>query len=204
MYFLLLARVLSKGGIGMKLKIGEKVYLQKYDVAYILNDVNSVPASIFEESLSLEDEDGERGFFFMDGPRDSLSFECAFERPGSIKWLMEQEWILDYEEYAETPLAELEAFGERLNDEYLDFIREFNAHDDAYREKHLDEESEKKRNLEHKISSVGALIALRQGKVKFSFPDEYQDKAASDTADAASIPKKKPGFFARLFSRNAQ
>ena len=184
----------------MKLKIGDKVYLQKHEVAYIMNDLNSFPGGILQETFGDEDS----GFFFMNGPVDGFRFECVYKEPANVKWLMEQDWIVDYDEFAEMPLAELEALQERLKAERSAGIDEFNAKDEAYREAHFREESDRFDKLGHKIASLGDLIGFRKGEFKFVFPDEYQGKTTSGASGATSTSKKKPGFFARLFGRGAQ
>ena len=185
----------------MKLKIGDKVYLQKHEVAYIMNDLNSFPGSILQETFGDEDS----GFFFMNGPVDGFRFECVYKEPENVKWLMEQEWIVDYDEYVEMPLAELEALQERLKVKRSADIDEFNAKDETYREAHFDEESDKFDKLGHKIASLGDLIEFRKGEVEFVFPNEYQGKTAIPSASSTtSTPQKKPSFFARLFGRGAQ
>ena len=50
MLFILLIITILKEGLGMKLKIGDKVYLQKHEVAYIMNDLNSFPGGILPQS----------------------------------------------------------------------------------------------------------------------------------------------------------
>ena len=185
----------------MKLKIGDKVYLQKHEVAYIMNDLNSFPGGILQETFGDEGS----GFFFMNGPVDGFRFECVYKEPENVKWLIEQDWIVDYDEYAEMPLAELEALQERLKAERSADIDEFNAKDEAYREAHFDEESDRFDKLGHKIVSLGYLIKFRKGEVEYVFPDEYQGKTAiSGASGATSTPQKKLGFFARLFGRGAQ
>ena len=186
----------------MKLKIGDKVYLQKYEVAHIMHELNGFPGGILNETFG-SDEDS--SFFFMNGPTDGFRFECVYKKHENVKWLMEQDWIVDYDEYAEMPLAELGAFQERLKAERSADIGEFNAKDEAYRETHFDEQSDKFDKLGHKIASLGYLIRFRKGEIKFGFPDEHQSKTAiSSASSATSTPQKKPGFFARLFGRGAQ
>ena len=200
--FLLLAITILKEGLGMKLKIGDRVYLQKYEVAHIMHKLNGFPCGILEETFN-NDEDS--SFFIMNGPTDGFRFECVYKEPANVKWLMEQDWIVDYDEYAEMPLAELEALQERLKAECSADIDEFNAKDEAYREAHFSEESDKFDKLGHKIASLGYLIKFRKGEVKCVFPDEYQGKTAIPGASSAtSTPQKKPSFFARLFGRGAQ
>ena len=184
----------------MKVKVDENVYLQKYEVAHIMHDLSSFPATVMNEAFG----DGEDSFFFMNGPADGFRFESVFKNPASVKWLMEQDWIVDYDEYSEMPLPELEALVERLKSEHDAGIDEFNARDEAYREKHFEEISDKFHKDSHKISSLDDLISARKGKVTFVFPDGYQGKTTPDASGATSTPQKKPNFFARLFGRGAQ
>ena len=185
----------------MKLKIGDRVYLQKYEVAYIMHELNGFPTGILDETFS-GDEDS---LFFLNGPTDGFRFEGIYKEPENVRWLMKQDWIVDYDEYAEMPLAELEALQERLEAERSADIDEFNAKDEAYREAHFDEESDRFDKLGHKIISLGYLIKFRKGEVEYVFPDEYQSKTAiSGASGATSTPQKKLGFFARLFGRGAQ
>jgi len=199
--FSLLVITILKEELGMKLKIGDRVYLQKYEVAHIMHELNGFPGGILDETFG-SDEDS---FFFMNGPTDGFRFECIYKEPENVKWLMEQDWIVDYDEYAKMPLAELEALQERLKAERSANIDEFNTKDEAYREAHFDEESDRFDKLGYKIVSLGYLIKFRKGEVECVFPDEYQSKTAiSGASDATSTPQKKLGFFARLFGRGAQ
>lgn len=152
----------------MKLKIGDTVYLQKYEVAYITHELVSYPSSIFQEMFGDED-----GLFSMDYPVDRFHFACVFKRPENVKWLMEQDWFVDYDEYAKKPLSELIALMDCLNEEYYASIDEFNAKDAVYRKKHLGDIEDKLNKLSHKAASIGDLIMFRKGRVEFVFPDEY-------------------------------
>ena len=184
----------------MKLKIGDKVYLQKYDVAYILHDLKAFPSGVLNETF----DDNQCKAFIMNGPADGFQFKCIYKDPINVKWLMEQDWIVDYDEYSEMPLPELETLVERLKLEHDAGIGEFNARNEAYRKKHFEEIGDKFHKDRHKISSLGYLISARKGKVTFVFPDGYQKKTTPGASGATSTSKKKPSFFARLFGRGAQ
>ena len=185
----------------MKLKIGDSVYLQKYEVAHIMHKLNGFPSGILDETFC-GDEDS---LFFMNGLTDGFRFEYIYKEPENVRWLMKQDWIVDYDEYAEMPLAELEALQEHLKAEHSADIDEFNTKDEAYREAHFDEESDRFDKLGHKIVSLGYLIKFRKGEVECVFPDKYQSKATiSGASSATSTPQKKLGFFTRLFGRGAQ
>ncbi len=185
----------------MKLKIGDKVYLQKYEVVYILHKLNSFPASIMQETFGGDDND----YFFVNGSADGFRFACVYEEPESVRWLMEQDWIVDYDVYIEMSLDELKVLQETFKAEYSAGIDEFNAKDEAYKETHFEEENEKLDNLGHKIISFGNLISFCKGEVKFGFPDEYQGiTTILGASGATSISQKRFNFFARLFGRDAQ
>lgn len=49
--FLLLVITILKEGLGMKLKIGDKVYLQKYEFAHIMHELNGFPGGILDETF---------------------------------------------------------------------------------------------------------------------------------------------------------
>ena len=203
----------------MKIKIGEKVYLQKYDVAYITHCLDGFPGPIVQELFG----DGE--MFFMNGMEDGFRFDCIFSDPRNAKWLMEQDWIVDYDEYIKMPIDEFEGLIQRLAVEHDLEIDEFNNKDEEYRKEHFKEEHERFKKDSHKISSLDNLFQARKGKVKFVCPEEYQGKTTPDScedkirdavhkkaraaqvdgrADESNTSRKKLGFFGRLFGRGAR
>ncbi len=189
----------------MKLKIGDVVYLQKYEIAHIMHNLTRIPYDIIQETFNDDDDD----FFCMDGPNDGFWFRCAYIYPKNIEWFMQQDWIIDYSWYAKMPLKELEAIRERLEVECATSIDKFNAKSKAYRKAHFEEKNDAFSKFEHKIASLGYLIDHLKGETTFTFPEGYQDEAAtprsSDEAPCnVSTPSEKPSFFVRLFSRSAQ
>ena len=179
----------------MKLKIGEIVYLQTYEVTNISHRPDGTPYSMFDEIFSGGSSDG----FIMNGPEDGFRFAFAFKNPENVAWLMEQSWIVDFDVFSKMELDELEQLYERLRTARRTGIEEFNAKDDAYRKEHHREKLDFYDKLGHKVASLSALIGYRKGEIKFVFPNGYQNAA---NAVNASKNKKKPGFFARLFGRH--
>lgn len=177
----------------MKLKIGDKVYLQKYDVAFILSEVSEIPASFPNEVFG----NNEKGYFCMDIEENGFRFENVFESKSCVDWLMAQDWLVDYDEHVKDSLSELEALALSLKSSYNTGALEFNAHDEEYKTKRYEAESERYGKLRHKITSIECLIASRKGTIKFGFPPGYQDKAKYETPP----PPKKQSFFKRLFGR---
>lgn len=59
----------------MKIRIDDIVYLQKYEVTYIMHEVDNVPGSVLKECFG----GGEDGCFFMRDLGDGFRFDCAFK-----------------------------------------------------------------------------------------------------------------------------
>ena len=183
----------------MKLKIGNKVYLQKYEVAYIMYNLTELPGSFLDETFS----DDDHKFFFMNSAADGLRFDYAYEDPQNVAWLMEQDWIVDYAEYAKTSFDDIKSLVSNLRMHRESAIDEFNSKSEDYRRTHYDEESAKFDRSAHKISSLEKIIEYRQGEVEFVFPNVYREKSAAEPSKNPATPKK-PNFFTRLFSRSAR
>ena len=157
----------------MKIKIGEKVYLQKYDIARLMQSHCAIPSSLFAE-LFLNNE-----VFFVNGTSDAWRFDCVFEQPENVEWLMGQDWIVDYDKYVVMAISDLEKLADRIDLEQPADMKE------------LDENR-------HKVSSIHTLVAAIRGEIVFVYPEGYKEPFGSQ---ATAKPAKKPGFFARLFGR---
>ncbi len=94
----------------MKLRIGNKVYLQKYDVVFITRELSSFPMSLFDEVFRDEAP------FIMMNFEDGLRFACVFEDSKNVEWLMAQDYFVDFEQYKEMPASELKALRTRLEE----------------------------------------------------------------------------------------
>ena len=169
----------------MKLKVGEKVYLQNYDIAFIVYELDSLPIEISNELFSKND------IFHTSGRNNNLRFEYSFEDPEAIEWLMSRDWIIDFDEYIDKSLSELESLLDQLCSEHSAKTGEFNTKSVEYRKEHYDEETDEYNKREHRIDSLHLLINFRKGEIGFVFPKEYQNSAVTSTP-------KKPGFFAWL------
>ncbi len=169
----------------MKLKVGNKVYLQKYEVAHIMDGSGSwVPSGIIRELYSNND-----GYKFMNNlDTDGFRFDCVFEEPRNVAWLMRQDWIVSYNKYANISLSKLETNQRRLKarlsvavDEFYNSGRTYagtnfaTGHDrlSAYMKAHFIKEHDRLDKLGFKIASLGAFISFRKGEVEFVFPDGY-------------------------------
>lgn len=172
----------------MKIKIGEKVYLQKYEIEYIMRNLNSFPMGVIKELLDGKSED--EFFLPMGNLEYGLNFEYAFDNRDVVEWLMSQDWIIDYDEYAGMAVADLESLAARLDTERYDMMRKFNDEDEEYREKYLNEECDKFSRLDHKAVSFRRMAAFRNGKLNFVFPGGCIRRSVAGVFGNAKMLKK--------------
>jgi len=67
----------------MKIKIGDKVYLQKYEVLRLIKDDITVPGCMAHEYI------GDEGYLEVHSEKDEYDFACCFKADGSVE-------IIDY------------------------------------------------------------------------------------------------------------
>ncbi|MBO7718164.1 hypothetical protein J6S37_01565 [Candidatus Saccharibacteria bacterium] len=169
----------------MKLKVGEKVYLQIYEILYIADGLNS--------AVPLQ-------YFFRAGDfvpylrlRNNFDFVCLFKKPENGEWIMKQDWLVDYDEYAEKPTYEIKAICKYLESEITRRRTEHRLLGESGKANYSRKEVDELINLTHKVNSLKRLIKFRQGKITFNFPSEYRGKT---TPDAVSpFTKKLFSFF---------
>ena len=137
----------------MKRKVGGKVLLQGYDAGFILNEMNATPGVIFSEVFSKG-----RSCVMIVG-RDNVNFCFEFKSKGAKKWILEQDWILDYDEYEKKTPDELDIQYKVLVDEYNSIVNEFNAKDLEERKKLAEETFDELQKLSHKMKSVDLMSA---------------------------------------------
>ncbi len=143
----------------MKLKIGQKWYLQHYDVMFILNHAERAPEvvldEIFKENSFVKGEDDLKDYF---------KFDIIFSNPDAIRWLDNQAYIVDFEKMRCTKLQALEINRDQLRVEYgqmysgIDFTE------------HTEEQKYKIAKLVQKIKSLDAGIDFRMHRLEFDIP----------------------------------
>lgn len=171
----------------MKLKIGDKVYIQKYDAKYLLGHLGIFPDDLYSEIFSQND-----GIFYMNAGVDAMSFSIVFKKPKNVEWIMAQDFIPDYEELSKESVDDLQRTHDGLAATTDAEIQSFNDMPEKYREKNFSEKSKVFSFKGFKVFSIGMMIDYKKGEAEFTFPKEYgKDKT------------KKPGFFARLFHKKS-
>ena len=150
----------------MKIKVGREVYLQKYEMAYIMREISDVPASLLDELFASYSE------FTMTGFEDSLKFACVFRKPKNVKWLMEQDWIVDYNAYKNVPYAALKSTRKKLIRSYRAETEAFDANEANFRRKNRSEYEMRFSKMIHKEYSFELMLKYFKKKIHFALPEE--------------------------------
>ncbi len=153
----------------MLIIVNDTIYLQKYEVAFILENVKDVPKSFLQETFANDD------IFTMSGPTDAFRFEYAYKKLQCIKWMLSQEWLLDYNAYNNLSLPTLKEYQHHLEQERTAVIDKFDLHTTAYQTEYLHEMKSQVRKLDHQIFSIKSLIRFRldDKDIIFTFPAHH-------------------------------
>lgn len=184
----------------MKLKIRDKVYLQKYEVARLLGVMGNCDSVKLPSTLVNEIFAGGDAVFFMNGGPDGLSFDVVVEEPENVEWVMAQDYILDFERFKDYSIEDLEKLAAETEERGRATAQDFNSQSYEYRREHHEEMSELMRKTASAQVGYHFMVAYLAGEREFIFPKGYKP------ANKASVPEttKKPGLLGRvtrLFSR---
>ena len=181
----------------MKIRIGDIVYVQKYDIR-ILSDMQICWDLVVEYYCS-------EGMLIINGPKDALTFVELARDKRRVEKIMSEEWIIEYEQVVNLSIDELKAMYKEIASRKYEKIKDleensFDWNRDYQTIKYVEVEKESLMQ-----DSIEFLIDAREGKVEFTFPEGYDGRMAPpEQPKTDETPKKKPGFFARLFRRGAQ
>lgn len=180
----------------MKLKVNDKVYLQRYEVEFLLQEFHNFN---FPDSIMREIRENKRPFLFDRVKKHDGSFHNIFKNPENVQWLMEQDWIVDYDRYKNNSIPQLQNICNDLNFDRISELEDFTSKPVFYRVEHDSEQSERLIKSSHKISSLETMIKYLNRSMPFFFPEEIAHYAVIPTT-----PQQRPGFFAQLLSYGAQ
>ena len=94
------------------------MYIQKQDAMEIIHDDGLCPAR-FMVALT------HGGYFYCNGGTDKYSFVNVTD-PDAIKWLREQDWILDYEKVKDMTEIDVIEYGQLLANKRNEITRMYN------------------------------------------------------------------------------
>ena len=135
----------------------EVIYVQKGDMAFIMRSSDSVPASFLDDFFT--------DIIIINGyNKDDF---IKFSKPEQIKYLKEQEWIIDYREFMKYNEDEIKEKGQEVLEKMNTIAFIFNNSDsDEERFKlHIKYEL-----LEYELQSIKEFLWYRQGHIDLSIP----------------------------------
>ncbi len=178
---------LKKGG-NMKLYANNQVYLQTYEMSFIISDWRTRPDFVLRDILELiHKEDAKE---HLDDP---YCFYWKFQTAQSIEWLMNYEAIVDYQKYWKCSIAELEDHMRRCMIKWEEMLIS-PEYDTRFKEEYLNCHCKKKSDfyiqfeeLTHTLFSWRRFVKYKKGIIDFpNLPEEYRDynrKVRQDSID---------------------
>ena len=147
----------------MKKKVGDKVYLQKYDIGFITHELDEVPACIIDDLF------GDRSVFYSAGPEDAVNFDHAFTGEAAY-WIMAQKWLVDFDDHAKSTEKQVRELLDKEREQYDKDIAEFNAKDDDYKEKNFPTARVEFDKRGHYLKSLSLMSLYLGGQKQFYVP----------------------------------
>lgn len=180
----------------MKVRYNGGYYLQKFDLALIINHAVNIPACFTEECEKWMD-----GFEIRD---DYFAFVGPFVQNESLNWIDKLDFVVSYDEYSGVPVRTISkairkqekeiyrlemsarrirwGWGKRVNFEEMPDDTEVENLRAIYRQI---------RQIDQRLAALELLRGQREGLIKFEFPDGYDPTPLHSD--------KKRGIFGRLF-----
>ncbi len=152
----------------MKLKMGNKVFLQKYELSNMMKKPECYPGSILDEAFRYKP-------FKALEYREDVEFKYVFEEPNNVKWLMKQDWIVDYRTISNHSLPYLVDMVRDSKRYHAIRVDRFNAMPGLYRKIFWWAYSRKFAREEFQIASILTMINYLNHKIEFVFPDGFDN-----------------------------
>lgn len=193
------------------------VLLQGYEALFIASHPQGAPRLLLGEiKRFLKNQT-------FDGTADSNQFNCVISEPQNIEWIMNQNWIVNFEQFCELRPDELSEIISNTKDEFLDKIADFNAQDKAFRDENFAAVGELIEQKRHQVLSLELMLQYLKGEVSFTFSpveepifpvyyDVFKDDDAPSSEPHHSEPhrsrphrsKRRKGFFASIFHKKTK
>lgn len=144
----------------MKIKIGDKVYIQRYDLQFLFCSeaaTNGIISEYFQKNDVFEYEDTISPF----------DFNFFFAKKENVEWIMGQAWILDYGEYKDKTIEFLQTQADDYQKKIDESIAKGKQDPGIVNDFYLDERDK----LEQARDSIRYLISEKAGVVSFVLPE---------------------------------
>ena len=160
----------------MKMKLGDTVYLQTYDLIFMMDEIPDA-TGVLDEAL------GGGHTLYVD-PTTKYAFRFAISEPKNVRWVMSQDWLVNFDQFRETPVADLEKLHVRLERAFDEDKQFFNdrvgrmnhnsLHRNLFGRSGYDRRKEKLRKQEHQLESISVMIDYLRDPEHSSFimPDK--------------------------------
>ena len=154
------------GGSIMKVFVGDKVYVQKGDLAYFTRGVGnmSFPSSIFDKMFG----EGITQPFVVN---EENRFEFVeFSDCQEIEFFKKCDWIVDFNSFANMSIDEINAYLLGLQNGMDEYANRFNELPIEKRKKEYTKALLKQERTEYKIKSIMEIILYKEGSIDFDLP----------------------------------
>lgn len=139
------------------------VLLQGYEAVYIAFHPQKVPDLLLKEiSNFLKSQ-------VLSGAANSNRFNCVISEPQNVAWLMDQNWIVDFDQFSKLTPDELAEIISDTKDEFLSKIAKFNAQSKSFRDKNFAAVGEIIEQKRHQVLSLELMLQYLKGEIKFVF-----------------------------------
>lgn len=159
----------------MKLYANGVVYLQNYDLAFMITGKRAMPICIYQEIKAQLPEGTERIDL-----TDEYNFAWKFRTVESVAWLMDCAYILDYGELRSCTVDDLDDLLLAAYDSWYELVEIADGEEGANNEV-MDE----LHDFSQIIKTLMSLIKYREGEIDFpNLPEEYRAPVFPDTVEA--------------------
>ena len=170
----------------MKIQLGERIYLQKYDAEFIeevLDSSLSGTPVMFSFEIFRSGEP-----IAMQGPADAYRFCYDFVFEEVVEWILAQDWLVDYDQCIMLSSKELGQRIAELQDELereeTEFRLKNKGHDDIACAKH----NYLCAKIKHHIRSLELMHEYVEGHAKFTFPEGHPQHVPASSASRPGCP----------------
>lgn len=167
----------------MKIIVGEKVFLQKFVMAFMEQEFYAIPGALYVAFIE------RYSIHFIHGPQDALKFDYEFDDEQAVKFLKDCEYIFDFVEYSKKSAKELRAEMDELIEKFEDRAQYYDQANDDYKEEHGEEMHRCFDETRLMCEQLKFMIACKTGELKFPALPEGAE---------ANLDVEKKGLFARF------
>lgn len=145
----------------MKIITDNAVYVQKNDIAYLINTDLAILASIFMKVVGI-------GIVSID---DNNKYEFfTFEAPDEIEFFKGVDWMIDYNEVKDLSEEETIALGQSIAEEKNNIAQRFNSMKPEERKENMNMVFQCEL-LDFKMYSLRDVLWFKQGHIKMELPE---------------------------------